>query len=171
MGSGAWWATVHGVTRVGHNSATKPPPRICVNVRWDRTSFLRLEKWLYLRSSHCWFEFFKTCLKYWQTPSYTTIKPKESWQIKRTNSKPTKLKLINVISDAIWQKLIQLLETFTSSNWMWFFGAWHRWPTICCTMIQLTYNLSLRHCTLEGCRLSVACWHVSFAPHSIHFFN
>ena len=23
----AWWATVHGVTRVGHNLATKPPPR------------------------------------------------------------------------------------------------------------------------------------------------
>ena len=23
---GAWWATVHGVTRVGHSWATKPPP-------------------------------------------------------------------------------------------------------------------------------------------------
>ena len=44
MGSGAWRATVYGVTRVGHDSATKPPPRICVNVRRDRTSFLRLEK-------------------------------------------------------------------------------------------------------------------------------
>ena len=22
----AWWATVHGVTRVGHHLATKPPP-------------------------------------------------------------------------------------------------------------------------------------------------
>ena len=22
----AWWATVHGVTRVGHNLVTKPPP-------------------------------------------------------------------------------------------------------------------------------------------------
>ena len=22
----AWWATVHGVTRVGHDLATKPPP-------------------------------------------------------------------------------------------------------------------------------------------------
>ena len=106
-----------------------------------------------------------------QTHSYTTKKPNESWQIKKTSSKPTKLKLINVISDAIWLKLIQLLETFTSSNWMWFLGAWHRWPTICCTMIQLTYNLSLRHCTLEDCRLSVAHWHVSFAPHSINFFN
>ena len=25
---GAWWATVHGVTRVGHDLATKPPPKI-----------------------------------------------------------------------------------------------------------------------------------------------
>ena len=24
MDSGAWWATVHGVARVGHNLATKP---------------------------------------------------------------------------------------------------------------------------------------------------
>ena len=23
---GAWWATVHGVARVGHDLATKPPP-------------------------------------------------------------------------------------------------------------------------------------------------
>ena len=26
MGRGAWQATVHGVTRVGHNLAIKPPP-------------------------------------------------------------------------------------------------------------------------------------------------
>ena len=26
MDSGAWWATVHGVARVGHDLATKPPP-------------------------------------------------------------------------------------------------------------------------------------------------
>ena len=26
MDRGAWWATIHGVTRVGHNLATKPPP-------------------------------------------------------------------------------------------------------------------------------------------------
>ena len=25
MDRGAWWATVHGVTRVGHNLMTKPP--------------------------------------------------------------------------------------------------------------------------------------------------
>ena len=25
MDRGAWWATIHGVTRVGHNLATKPP--------------------------------------------------------------------------------------------------------------------------------------------------
>ena len=26
MNRGAWWATVHGVARVGHDLATKPPP-------------------------------------------------------------------------------------------------------------------------------------------------
>ena len=26
MDRGAWWATVHGVTRVRHDLATKPPP-------------------------------------------------------------------------------------------------------------------------------------------------
>ena len=26
MDKGAWWATVHGVARVGHDLATKPPP-------------------------------------------------------------------------------------------------------------------------------------------------
>ena len=26
MERGAWWAAVHGVTRVGHDLATKPPP-------------------------------------------------------------------------------------------------------------------------------------------------
>ena len=25
MDRGAWWATVHGVTRIGHGLATKPP--------------------------------------------------------------------------------------------------------------------------------------------------
>ena len=29
MDRGAWWATVHGVTRVGHDLATKPPPSKC----------------------------------------------------------------------------------------------------------------------------------------------
>ena len=24
--TGAWWATVHGITRIGHDLATKPPP-------------------------------------------------------------------------------------------------------------------------------------------------
>ena len=28
MDRGAWWATVHGVTRVRHNVVTKPPPMI-----------------------------------------------------------------------------------------------------------------------------------------------
>ena len=27
MGREAWWATVHEVTRVGHDLATKPPPK------------------------------------------------------------------------------------------------------------------------------------------------
>ena len=31
MNRGAWWATVHGVTRVRHNLATKPPPTLY----WD----------------------------------------------------------------------------------------------------------------------------------------
>ena len=26
MGRGTWWATVHGIPRVGHDLATKPPP-------------------------------------------------------------------------------------------------------------------------------------------------
>ena len=26
MDRGVWWATVHGVTRVGHDLATEPPP-------------------------------------------------------------------------------------------------------------------------------------------------
>ena len=26
MDRGAWWTTVRGVTRVGHDLATKPPP-------------------------------------------------------------------------------------------------------------------------------------------------
>ena len=29
MDRGAWWSTVHGVVRVGHDLATKPPPPIC----------------------------------------------------------------------------------------------------------------------------------------------
>ena len=35
MDRGAWRATVHGVTRVGHNLAPKsPPPSVCVPDRW-----------------------------------------------------------------------------------------------------------------------------------------
>ena len=30
MDRGAWWATVHGITRVGHDLAAKPPPHHCV---------------------------------------------------------------------------------------------------------------------------------------------
>ena len=28
MDRGSWWATVHGVARVGHDLVTKPPPEI-----------------------------------------------------------------------------------------------------------------------------------------------
>ena len=28
---GAWWATIHGVIRVGHDLATKPPPPLVQN--------------------------------------------------------------------------------------------------------------------------------------------
>ena len=28
MVRGAWWATDHGIARVGHDLVTKPPPRI-----------------------------------------------------------------------------------------------------------------------------------------------
>jgi len=31
MHRGAWQATVHGVARVGHNLATKPPPNKCIH--------------------------------------------------------------------------------------------------------------------------------------------
>ena len=27
MDKGVWWATVHGVTKVGHDLVTKPPPK------------------------------------------------------------------------------------------------------------------------------------------------
>ena len=26
MGRGTWWTKIHGVTKVGHDLATKPPP-------------------------------------------------------------------------------------------------------------------------------------------------
>ena len=32
MDRGAWWATVHGVVRVRHNLATKPPPTVVKNL-------------------------------------------------------------------------------------------------------------------------------------------
>ena len=41
MDRGAWWVTVHGVARVGHNLATKPPPPpppprdSCIHARGD----------------------------------------------------------------------------------------------------------------------------------------
>ena len=35
MDRGAWQATVHGFTRVGHNLVTKPPPPPLQNVSRD----------------------------------------------------------------------------------------------------------------------------------------
>ena len=32
-----WWATVHGVTRVGHDLVTKPPPRTFIH---DYSTFM-----------------------------------------------------------------------------------------------------------------------------------
>jgi len=40
MDRGAWWATVHGVARVEHNSATKPPSlgyKLTGSVNYQRT--------------------------------------------------------------------------------------------------------------------------------------
>ena len=31
MDRGAWWVEVHGITRVGHDLATKPPPKYKTN--------------------------------------------------------------------------------------------------------------------------------------------
>ena len=33
MDTGAWWAMVHGVTRVRHDLATKPPPPSLAKVK------------------------------------------------------------------------------------------------------------------------------------------
>ena len=32
MDRGAWQATVHGVTRIGHNLVTEPPPPPCISI-------------------------------------------------------------------------------------------------------------------------------------------
>ena len=32
MDRGAWWVTVHGASRVGHNLTTKPPPYIYIYI-------------------------------------------------------------------------------------------------------------------------------------------
>ena len=36
MDRGAWWATVHGVTRIGHDWASKPPldNSVEINIQW-----------------------------------------------------------------------------------------------------------------------------------------
>ena len=38
MNRGAWWATVNGVARVGHNLATKPPPFMVIMSRSDKAN-------------------------------------------------------------------------------------------------------------------------------------
>ena len=50
MDRGAWWAAIHGVTRVGHDLATSPPPPkrnynlwprlFCLFLSWSRTSYI-----------------------------------------------------------------------------------------------------------------------------------
>ena len=36
MNRGAWWATVSGVARVGHDLATKPPPFVVIMSKSDK---------------------------------------------------------------------------------------------------------------------------------------
>jgi len=35
MDRGAWWATVHGVARIGHDLVTKPPSRLSITLRLE----------------------------------------------------------------------------------------------------------------------------------------
>ena len=42
MDRGAWQASVHGVTRVGHDLATKPPPII----KWKKSGKNNLPAWI-----------------------------------------------------------------------------------------------------------------------------
>ena len=54
----AWWATVHGVARVGHDLATKPPPPPPQEVReWKllAKSFCLVPSYFALRSNLVWF--------------------------------------------------------------------------------------------------------------------
>ena len=39
---GAWQTTVHGISRVGHNSATKPPPKPLKNRKATLTLILKI---------------------------------------------------------------------------------------------------------------------------------
>ena len=41
MDRGTWWATVHWVTRVGHNLVTKPPPPRYLKMKVAACSFLQ----------------------------------------------------------------------------------------------------------------------------------
>ena len=36
MDRGAWWAIVHGVSRVGHDLATKPPPPLSITFQREK---------------------------------------------------------------------------------------------------------------------------------------
>ena len=42
MDRGAWWATVHGVTRVGHDWATKAPPPVKLRKELDLQWFEKI---------------------------------------------------------------------------------------------------------------------------------
>ena len=44
MDRGAWWATVHGVTRVRHDLATKPPP-VPISTFVQRKCFAHITHW------------------------------------------------------------------------------------------------------------------------------
>ena len=52
MDRGAWWAPVHGVTRVGHDLATKPPPQPNTSHLYSPSLYFLLQTSSLLRT--CW---------------------------------------------------------------------------------------------------------------------
>ena len=51
MDRGAWWATVHGVARIGHDLVTKPPSRLSITLRLERWKPFQtpLQLWFWMR--------------------------------------------------------------------------------------------------------------------------